>query len=59
MVTRPYGSGDFAREDDQRGRRAPTVRAVRFIEWFPACGFDGRHRGVKQQATRFGGAAFG
>jgi len=47
MVNRPYGSGDFEREDDQRGRRDPTVRAVRFIEWFPAGGLDGRHRGVK------------
>lgn len=41
MRNRPRGSDDFASDDDQRGRRAPSLRAVRFVDRFPDVRFDG------------------
>ena len=56
MVDRPGRSGDFAGNDHQRGGRTPALLPVRLVDRFPDSGFNGGHRGVKQQAAQLGGA---
>jgi len=59
MVNRPSCSGDFTGNDHQCRGRTPAQAAIMLVNGFPGLGFDGGHRGAKQQTAQLARPALG